>query len=182
MCDPLSNVMPEPYLYRKNYCLEKPLVHKKCLLEKFPGKGGWTFTKVPGIPKNGNRKFGYRKVRGFIDNYEFRKLHLMPTKEGELFLPVKAEIRKQIHKKDGDWVTVILYPDDEPMELPEELLMCLQDEPLAYAFFMKLSESEQKYYIQWIYSAKKEETKIERIAKTINRLNRGLKLYAKENT
>lgn len=106
----------------------------------------------------------------------------MPTKEGELFLPVKAEIRKQINKKDGDWVMVTLYPDDEPMDLPEELLLCLQDEPVAYSFFMTLSESEQKYYIEWIYSAKREETKIDRMAKTINRLNQGLKLYAKENS
>ncbi len=162
--------------------MEKPLVHKKCLLEKFHGKGGWTFTKIAGIKKSSNGKFGFRKVRGFIDGYEFRKFHLMPTKEGELFLPVKAEIRKQINKKDGDWVMVTLYPDDEPMNLPEELLICLQDEPVAYSFFMKLSESEQKYYIQWIYSAKKEETKIERMAKAINRLNKGLKLYAKENS
>jgi hypothetical protein len=162
--------------------LETPLVHKKCLLEKFQGKGGWTFTKIAGIKKEKGGKFGFRKVRGFIDDYEFRKFHLMPSKEGELFLPVKAEIRKQINKKDGDWVMVTLYADDEPMDLPEELLVCLQDEPAAYSFFIKLSESEQKYYIQWIYSAKKEETKIERIAKTINRLNRGLKLYAKENS
>lgn len=162
--------------------MEKPLVHKKCLLEKFHGKGGWTFTKIAGIKKGKTGKFGFRKVRGFIDDYEFRKFHLMPTKEGELFLPVKAEIRKQINKKDGDWVMVTLYPDDEPMDLPEELLLCLQDEPVAYSFFMTLSESEQKYYIEWIYSAKREETKIDRMAKTINRLNQGLKLYAKENS
>jgi hypothetical protein len=171
----------KPYLYQKNFILEKPLVHKKCLLEKFEGKGGWTFTKIAGVKKIKGGKFGFRKVRGFIDDYEFRKFHLMPTKEGGLFLPVKAEIRKKINKKDGDWVTVILYPDDEPIDLPDELRMCLEDEPAAHAFFMKLSESEQKYYIQWIYSAKKEETKIDRMASTINRLSKGLKLYAKED-
>jgi len=56
----------------------------------------------------------------------------------------------------------------------------LQDEQKALTFFNSLSESEQKYYVQWIYSAKKEETKINRLAKTINRLTKELKLYDKE--
>ncbi len=160
--------------------MEKPLIHKKYLLEKFHGKGGWTYTTIKGIKKNKAGKFNFKKLRGFIDDHEFRKFHVMPTKNGDIFFPVNTEIRKQINKKEGDWITVILYPDDEPMDLPEELIMCLQDEPKAHSFFMKLSESEQKLYIQWIYSAKKEETKVERMAKTINRLNLGLKLYAKE--
>jgi len=59
------------------------------------------------------------------------------------------------------------------------MLLCLQDEPIALKFFQSLSESEQKLYVQWIYSAKKEETKVDRLAKAINRLMRGLKLYDK---
>jgi len=101
----------------------------------------------------------------------------MPMGNGKLFLPVKAEIRKKIKKEEGDKVHIILYPDNEPLEVPEEMLLCLQDEPSALKFFNSLSESEHKYYIQWIYSAKKEETKVERLAKTIDRLTRGLKMY-----
>lgn len=37
---------------------------------------------------------------------------------GKLFLPVKAEIRKKIKKAEGDKVHVILYPDNEPLEVP----------------------------------------------------------------
>jgi hypothetical protein len=29
--------------------VEKPLVNKKFLLEKYPGKGGWTFARLPDI-------------------------------------------------------------------------------------------------------------------------------------
>ena len=57
------------------------------------------------------------------------------------------------------------------------MMLCLQEESEALNFFKSLTESEQKYYIQWIYSAKKEETKIDRLAKTINRLRKRLKLY-----
>lgn len=100
--------------------------------------------------------------------------------DGNFFLPVKAEIRKAIHKTEGDRVHIVLYPDNEPLEVPEELLQCLQDEPFALHFFNSLSESEKKFYIQWIYSAKQEQTKINRMAKSINRLAKGLKLYAPE--
>lgn len=159
----------------------KPLVDNKYLLEKFQGKGGWTFVRIPEIPQDKHAYFGWVKVRGTIDSFEIRKYHLMPMGNGQLFLPVKAEIRKKIKKQEGDHVHVILYPDDEPLETPEEMLLCLKEEPKALAFFKSLTESEQKFYIQWIYSAKKEETKINRLAKTIDRLLEGKKLYDKED-
>lgn len=159
----------------------KPLLDKKFLLEKYPGKGGWTFVSIPKIFKNKEEKLNWKKVRGTIDGFEIRKYHIFPVGNNNgLFLPVKAEIRKQIKKKEGDLVHVILYPDNEPLEIPEEMLLCLQDEPKAFTFFNSLSDSEQKFYMQWIYSAKKEETKIDRLAKAINRLQKKLKLYDKE--
>jgi len=158
----------------------KPLVNKKYLLQRFPGKGGWTYVRIPEIDKNKDIPFGLVKIRGSIDGYKFRKYHLMPMKEGGLFLPVKAEIRKAINKQEGDKVHIILYPDDEPLEVPDEMLLCLKDEPQALRFFNTLSESERKFYIQWVYSAKKDETKVDRLAKTIDRLARGLKMYDKE--
>ncbi|MDX2191631.1 MAG: YdeI/OmpD-associated family protein [Bacteroidota bacterium] len=161
--------------------MEKPLVQNKYLLEKFEVKGGWTFARIPEILQDKHTHFGWVKVRGTIDGVEIRKYHLMPMGDGTLFLPVRAEIRKKIKKEAGDYVEVILYPDNEPLEIPEEMLICLQDEPEALTFFNSLSESEQKYYIQWVYSAKKEETKVERMSKTIDRLARRLKLYDKEN-
>lgn len=159
----------------------KPLVNKKYLLERFLGKGGWTFARIPEILQDKKAHFGWVKVRGTIDGYEISKYHLMPMGNGSLFLPVKAEIRKKIKKKEGDKVHVILYPDNEPVEIPEELLLCLQDEPAALKFFNTLSESEQKLYIQWIYSAKKEDTKVDRLVKTINKLVRRLRFYDKGN-
>lgn len=155
----------------------KPLTDKKYLLEKFPGKGGWTFAKIPEIAQDKKAHFGWVKVKGSIDGFMISKYHLMPMGNGYLFLPVKAEIRKKIKKKEGDYVHVILYPDNEPLEIPEEMILCLNEEPQALIFFNSLSESEKKYYIQWVYSAKKEETKITRLAKTINKLLKKEKLY-----
>jgi|SRR5690606_692629 bifunctional DNA-binding transcriptional regulator/antitoxin component of YhaV-PrlF toxin-antitoxin module len=155
----------------------KPLVDKKYKLEKYPGKGGWTFARIPEVMQDKNKPFGWVKVRGTIDGYEIKKYNLAPMGDGKLFLPVRAEIRKKINKKEGDIVHVILYPDDEPLEVPEEMMLCLKDEPKALKFFESLTEAEQKHYIDWIYSAKRDETKVKRLAETINRLLKGLKRY-----
>ncbi len=160
--------------------MEKPLINKKLLLELFPGKGGWTFARVPYIKPDKKTKFGWRKVKGTIDGYEIKKYSLMPVKGGGLFLAVKAEIRKQIKKQAGDYVQVILFSDNVPIEIPEEMLLCIKEEPLAMKFFNSLSEGEQKFYVQWIYSAKKEETKINRLAQTINKLLKRQKLFDKD--
>ncbi|WP_317899792.1 YdeI/OmpD-associated family protein [Aurantibacillus circumpalustris] len=161
--------------------MEKPLVNKKYTLEKFPGKGGWTYAKIPEILQDKKAHFGWVKVKGTIDGYEIKKYHLMPMGNGNLFLPIKAEIRKKIKKKEGDSVHVILYPDNEPLEIPEEMLLCLQDEPKALKFFNTLSEAEQNNYVKHIYSAKKEETKIDRLAKAINKLLKGEKFYGQDS-
>jgi len=155
----------------------KTIVNKKLVLEKFQGKGGWTYVQIRGIRAASGTPFGWKKVKGSIDGYEIKKYHLMPMGNGKLFLPVKAEIRKALKKTEGDRVHVVLYPDDDPLEIPQEMILCLKDEPTALKFFYSLTEGQRKHYIDWIYSAKKEETKIDRLAQTVNRLLQGLKMY-----
>jgi uncharacterized protein YdeI (YjbR/CyaY-like superfamily) len=70
-------------------------------------------------------------------------------------------------------ISVILYKDETPLDIPEDLSLCLKDEPGAYEKFSKLKEGEQKRFIDWIYAAKKEETRIERIVATISKLLAG---------
>ena len=160
---------------KKNQSIAKPLVNKQYLLEKFSENGGWTYTIIPEVAPDKKAPFGWVKVRGSIDGYEIKKYHLMPSGKGTLMLFVKSEIRKKIKKQAGDFVHVILYPDNEPVEVPEELLLCLQDDAEALQFFNSLSDSEKHNYIKWIYSAKTEQTKVDRIAKTLDKLSRNQK-------
>jgi len=85
-------------------------------------------------------------------------------------LPVKAEIRKNIGKNEGDWVHIILYSDQLPHVNHDDFMICLQDEPIAYQKFIKKQVDEQKTIINWIYSAKNDELKVERMAETLNKL------------
>lgn len=159
---------------------EKPLVDKKYLLEKYPGKGGWTYAAIPEVLQDKHSPFGWVKVKGHIDDFEIKNYKLMPMGNGRLFLPVKADIRKIIGKKEGDWVNVVLFADNAPTEIPEEFLLCLKDDPTAYKTFLSYSDGQQKEFIDWIYSAKTDDTKVERIAETLRKLAKQNKLRDKK--
>ncbi|GAB3668747.1 YdeI/OmpD-associated family protein [Echinicola sediminis] len=150
---------------------EKPLVDNDYLLERFPGKGGWTYAAIPEIKPSKQTPFGWVTVKGTVDGHVLKHYKLMPMGNGKLFLPVKAAIRKKIKKEAGDWVRVVLYLDESPVEIPDELWDCFQNEPKsALENFKKLSDGDQKAYLDWIYSAKREETKAGRIVQMMEKL------------
>ena len=157
--------------------MKKALVHKKYLLEKYPGKGGWTYAAIPEILQDKNAPFGWVKVKGSIDDYELKNCKLMPMGNNQLFLPVKAAIRSIIKKQAGDWVEIILYADSSPTETPEEILICLKEAPEAFILYLDSTDGERKAYLDWIYAAKKDETKVKRIAQMIDGLLKGQQFY-----
>ena len=160
---------------------ESPLVDAMYLLEKYPGKGGWTYAAIPEITQNKRNPFGWVKVKGSIDEYPLKQYKLMPMGEGRLFLPVKAEIRKKIGKQAGDRVHVILYADESPVQIPDEIVACFENEPKRlYKTFSGFTEGEQKAYLDWIYEAKTEDTKAKRIVTMLERLQKKLRLHDRE--
>ena len=155
---------------------EAPLTEKEYRLQKFPGKGGWTYSEIPEIPADKHAHFGWVRVYGSIDNYMLENVNLMPMGNGSLFFPVKAEIRKKIKKEAGDLVKITLYSDSPKLIVPADLEECLQLEPAAHRHFLSLTEKEQKEILDWIYAAKNEENQVERIVKTIDKLLSGQSL------
>ncbi len=141
-------------------------------LEKFPGKGGWTFVKFPVTLWPSGRAFGMVKVSGSVDNFQIEGKHLMPMGNGFLFLPVSKEVRKAIGKESGDQVFVKLTVagGSIPEGIPEELIACLEDDPGKLGLFQGLSSTEQKHWVEYIYSANSEELKASRIIKLLSEL------------
>jgi Domain of unknown function (DUF1905)/Bacteriocin-protection, YdeI or OmpD-Associated len=163
--------------------MENPIIDKSFLVEKRAAKSGfkysnWTYVVLTEFPSNiEKQKGGTIKVKGFVDSYELRQYNLLPMKDNCMLLPLKASIRNKIKKQAGDYVHVVLFLDNSSLEILEDLRICLLDCPSAYDFFLTLSESNQKYYIDWILESKSIEAKVTRITKTIERLENGLKFY-----
>ncbi|MEZ4721678.1 MAG: YdeI/OmpD-associated family protein [Flavobacteriales bacterium] len=170
-------VTPLTTTFDRQESMSEPIVNTELLLQKIPGKGGWTYAEMPDIPQRKDTPFGWRRVRGFIDDYELKQFHLMPMGNGRLFLSVKKEIRKAIGKEAGDTVHVRLWPDDSPVETPDELKECLEVYDGLYEQFQALNQGERKYYLEWIYGAKQEETKAKRINTLIDDLQSGETIY-----
>lgn len=156
---------------------DKALVNKNYLLEKFSGKGGWTFAVIPEVAQDKHAPFGWVKVKGFIDDVEIYNYRLQPMGNGKLFLPVKAAIRKAIKKEAGDWVHIVLYRDQDSVRIPEELQLCLQDVPNAFEMFQQLSDGQQKAIIEWIAAAKTDDTKVSWMVSAIDKIVTGQKLF-----
>ncbi len=166
----------------KDHTTEKPWVDRDYLLEKSPEMGGWTYTIIPEISPDPHAPFGMVKVRGTVDGVEIRDYHLMPGLKGsgEVFLSVKAALRKKIKKGAGDTVRIVLWPDNDPPAVPEDLILCLRDDAGAQAFFDSLTDGQRHQYVRWIDSAKSDKTRVERIARTIDRLSHRLKFADKK--
>ncbi|RYZ55006.1 MAG: hypothetical protein EOO14_13670 [Chitinophagaceae bacterium] len=59
--------------------------------------------------------------------------------------------------------------------LPDDIKTAMLESPAQKAFFDTLSFTNRKEYIEWVVSAKREETRKTRVAETIERLGKGWK-------
>lgn len=143
-------------------------------VQKFEGKGGWTYVALPTIAQNSQNPFGWIQVKGSIDSYQLSRYKLMPMGNGHLFLPLKAELRKQIKKQAGDTVYIQLFLDESPLSIPTEFMECLALDSFAEKAFNKLDERQQEAFVKRIISAKNEDIKVERMAQTLKDLTNGL--------
>jgi Bacteriocin-protection, YdeI or OmpD-Associated/Domain of unknown function (DUF1905) len=157
--------------------METPLIDKILKIEKFPGKGGWTYVLIENIDMSNRTQFGWLQVRGILDETPVEQIKLAPLRKGQLMLVLNAKLRKILKKEEGNNLKVLLYNDNSTFLIPEEILICLEDYPKAQTFFNSMNVSNQQFYIKWINEAINIDTKVERINKMIDRLLQGKKMY-----
>jgi hypothetical protein len=135
--------------------------------------GGGAFVEVP---FDVEKEYGSKKprVRATIEGVPYRGTLVRMGTDCHLLLILKG-IREQIGKTFGDEIQITLEPDTEPrvVEIPKDLMKELKKDREAQTFFDKLSYTHQKEYVTWINDAKKQETRQNRIHRTIEMLKQG---------
>ncbi|MBU6340527.1 MAG: YdeI/OmpD-associated family protein [Bacteroidetes bacterium] len=119
---------------------------------------------------------GQVKVKVTYDGVPYRGSMVKMGSDCHMLL-VKIEIRQKIGKNPGDVVHVTVQRDTEArlVDIPEDLEVLLEAHPDLRAFFDKLSFTNRKEYAVWIASAKRPETRQNRLEKTLEKLKAGKK-------
>jgi len=134
--------------------------------------GGGAFVEVP---FDVEKEFGSKKprVKAMIEGIPYRGTLVRMGTECHLLLILKS-IREQVGKTFGDEVkiTVELDTEERVIEIPAELKKLFRTEKEAKALFEKLSYSHRREYVNWINEAKRDETRQNRIVKTIGMLKK----------
>jgi len=112
--------------------------------------------------------------RATIDGEPYRGALVRMGGPQHMLIVIK-EIRERIGKQAGDEVEVTLEEDLEPrvVETPTDLRDALAANPQAQSFFETLSYTHRKEYVRWIEEAKREPTRVSRVARTVELLSEG---------
>lgn len=84
----------------------------------------------------------------------------------------EADRKKEARPKEEREIFKWVNPQTKEVRLPDDLTTALKKNKKASAYFNTLSFSNKKEYIEWIVTAKREETRKERVDGTIERLGK----------
>jgi hypothetical protein len=130
------------------------------------------------VPFDVEETFGKKRVqvKATVAGFPYRGTMVRWGTEDHILVVIK-DIRKKAGVTFGDEIEVEVEEDTEPrvVVIPDDVKQALAGHPEAGAFFEKLSYSGRKEYMFWIESAKRAETRQNRIAKMIDLLKQGKK-------
>lgn len=131
-----------------------------------PGGGAWV-----DFPYELKETYGIYNLVSVKTTFDGEVSHGRLAKMGGIMpvLGIKKSIMEKIGKQRGNTVHVTVELDSGPnwLALPQDLLDQLKLTPELEDFVNSLSNYHKKEYVEWINSAKKEETRTKRIKKTI---------------
>ena len=137
--------------------------------------GSWTFLVVP---KNASAKLpsrGMTAIQGTLNGVAFQAT-LEPDGQKSHWLKVDRKLSEAARADAGDVVTLEIAPaaeEPEP-ELPADLRKALATAaPKARKLWLDITPVARRDWIQWITSAKREETRVRRIKNACSMLAGG---------
>jgi uncharacterized protein YdeI (YjbR/CyaY-like superfamily) len=98
---------------------------------------------------------------------------------GRFLVPLAAEHRDGAGVSAGDDVDVEIELDTavRDVAVPPDLAAAFAAEPSVQAFFDQLSFTHRKEWVRWIEDAKKPETRLTRLTKSIDELRKGRRTH-----
>ena len=87
----------------------------------------------------------------------------------------EADKKKEVKSKPEQEILKWVNPQTKEVKLPDDLAVALKKYKKQSDFFNDLSFTNKKEYIEWIITAKREETRLERIKGTMERLKKNWK-------
>lgn len=140
-------------------------------MQHVPGLGAWTYHLVIPDTKDIHGKWGFMKVSGTIDGYEFKDLNLAPVTGEDKRISVNGEIRKAIGKGGGEEVLVTMYKTtDNRLTKEDDVKDCFKDADV-YKKFTALREDEQEFILKDILSKHDEDSQEKKIVAQIKKLS-----------
>ena len=138
------------------------------------GVGTWTYLD---IPVEVSKEFGGKgqvRVKGSINRHPYRT-SARPHGDGRHYIVVNKSIRDAIGVTTGDVVRVVMGLDTAPRtgEIPPDFMQAMQSDRKYSELFEELSYSRQKEFVDWLESAKREETRERRMAQSLDMLLEG---------
>ena len=111
------------------------------------------------------------KVKATFDGVEYRG-SIVKMGSPCYIIGITKDIRKQINKTFGDEILVTIEKDEEERKvtIPEDFNLEIEKDESILEYWKGLSFSAKKKYVDWISSAKKEDTRRRRIENAIDKL------------
>ena len=124
------------------------------------------------IPFDVEKAFGAKRVpvKVSINGAEYRSTIM--KMRGEYMMAVPKVFREAANIKAGETITVVMEKDTEKrvVEVPKDFAEALRKSGLTEAF-AKMSYTHQKEYVNAIVEAKREETRLARIMKSVEKIS-----------
>lgn len=135
---------------------------------------GWTFAT---LPKSASARLGARgrvSIRGTINGFAFRS-SAFPDGKGSHMIQINAAMRDGAGVAPGQAARFSIELDQAPLrvQVPVDLGKAIAGSAMAKAQFGSITPKAKKSWVDWIVSAKQDETRRRRIGEAVKRLSSG---------
>ena len=124
------------------------------------------------VPFDVESTYGSRgrvSVAGTVNGVPFRS-SIFPNGDGTHHMMLNRQLRSQAKANPGDVIRVEMEADTvtRVIEVPDDLTRALKSRSGAWTCFEKLSPSHRRTFVEWVSSAKRDDTRLRRVTRAVD--------------